>query len=225
MTEAALAEPAGEAVATRGAVTGYVEARTNDRILGWAWDPSDPNARLTVAILAGGRILARTVADQAREDLARNGIGDGAHAFCFTLDDAARAAGAALEVVVLGPDGPIARLPAAGAEAGQAGLAQLQRGLATIAAGQRALLKAVQAPPAPGADLAEMISAMAAQQQRIDQAVGALEIFVTRLDARLASLGSAGESARPAHGPLLLAGALALAGAAAIIWALAPALG
>jgi hypothetical protein len=225
MTEAALAEPAGEAVASRPAVTGYVEARTNDRILGWAWDPSRPTTRLTVGLLAGGRLLARTVADQPRDDLARNGIGDGGHAFSFTLDDAAREAGAALEVVVLGPDGPVARLPAAGAEAGQGGLAQLQRGLATIAAGQRALLKAVQAPPTPAPDLAEMISAMAAQQQRIDQAVGTLEIFVTRLDARLAALGTAGESARPARAPLFLAGVLALAGAAAIVWALAPALG
>jgi hypothetical protein len=225
MTALARAEPAEETATTRATVTGYVEVRTSDRVLGWAWDPANPSARLTVGLLAGGRVLATTVADQARDDLARNGIGDGAHAFCFTLDDAAREAGTALEVAVVGPDGSIARLPTAGAEAGQAGLAQLQRGLATIAAGQRALLKAVQAPPAQGADLAEMVAAMAAQQQRIEQAVGALEIFVTRLDGRLAALDGSGESTRPARAPLVLAGLLALAGVAAITWALAPALG
>jgi hypothetical protein len=179
--------------------------------------------RLAIGLVAGGRVVARTVADQAREDLARNGIGDGAHAFSFALDPGMRDA-AALEVVVLGPDGPMMRLPAAG-EAGQPVLLQLQRGLATIAAGQRALLKAVQAPPAKGADLDEMVAALAAQQDRIEKAVGALEIFVTRLDNRLAALDEARTGARPARAPLLLAGALALAGLAAITWAVAPALG
>lgn len=225
MTDAARAEAPEEPAAARATVTGYVEARTQDRILGWAWDPAAPSARLTLGLLAGGRVLATTVADQPREDLARNGIGDGAHAFAFALDAAAREAGAALEVAVLGPEGPVARLPAAGAEAGAAGLVQLQRGLATIAAGQRALLKAVQAPPAQGPDSADMLAAMAAQQQRIEQAVSALEIFVTRLDARLAALTTPAEAARPARIPLLLAGAVALAGVAAITWALAPALG
>lgn len=224
MTALVRAEAPEEPAATRATVTGYVEARTHDRILGWAWDPAAPSARLTLALLAGGRVLATTVADQAREDLARNGIGDGAHAFAFALDDAAREAGPALEVAVMGPEGPITRLPAAGAEAGPAGLMQLQRGLAAIAAGQRALLKAVQAPPAQGPDLAEMVTAMAAQQQRIEQAVGALEIFVTRLDQRLASLAEPAEGVRTPRAPLLLAGLLALAGAAAITWALAPAL-
>lgn len=225
MTPLVRVEAPEEQVAPRPTVTGYVEARTHDRILGWAWDPAAPSARMTLALLAGRRVLATTVADQPREDLARNGIGDGAHAFAFALDDAAREAGPALEVAVMGPEGPLTRLPAAGAEAGPAGLAQLQRGLATIAAGQRALLKAVQAPPAQGADLVEMVSALAAQQQRIEQAVGALEIFVTRLDQRLAALADPAEGVRTPRAPLALAGILALAGAAAITWALAPALG
>jgi hypothetical protein len=223
MTAPATLEIAEETPVTRAAVTGYVEARTQDRILGWAWDPANPEMRLAIGLVAGGRVVARTVADQAREDLARNGIGDGAHAFSFALDPGMRDA-AALEVVVLGPDGPMMRLPAAG-EAGQPVLLQLQRGLATIAAGQRALLKAVQAPPAKGADLDEMVAALAAQQDRIEKAVGALEIFVTRLDNRLAARDEARTGARPARAPLLLAGALALAGLAAITWAVAPALG
>lgn len=225
MTALARIDPPEEAATARATVTGYVEARTNDRVLGWAWDPANPAARLTVGLVAGGAVLARTVADQPREDLARNGIGDGAHAFAFTLDEAARAAGASLEVAVLGAEGPVARLPAAGSEAGPAGLAQVQRGLATIAAGQRALLKAVQATPAPRTDIAETVAAMAAQQQRIEQAVSALEIFVTRLDQRLAALDGGAESTRPARAPLVLAGTIALAGLAAIAWALAPALG
>jgi hypothetical protein len=223
MSAPATLDIAEETPVTRAAVTGYVEARTQDRILGWAWDAANPEMRLAIGLVSAGRVVARTVADQPREDLARNGIGDGAHAFSFAIEPGMRDA-AALEVVVLGSDGPLMRLPAAG-EAGQPGLLQLQRGLATIAAGQRALLKAVRAPSPKTPELSEMVASLAAQQDRIEKAVGALEIFVTRLDNRLAALDAGRTEARPARAPLLLAGALALAGLAAITWAVAPALG
>jgi hypothetical protein len=217
----------GDASAPAGAaVTGYVEARTRDRILGWAWDPSLPAVRLAVALVAGDRVVARTIADQHRDDLARNGIGDGRHAFAFLLDEPLRDHVATLEVAVIAADGGLVRLGSAVADAPPPAIHQVQRGLAALAAGQRALLKAVQAPAHDrGAELAEALSAIAAQQQRIEQAVGALEIFVTRLDGRLAALAATGAQQKAPRGILMVAAALALGGAAALAWAIAPALG
>lgn len=225
MTALAIAEPPVEATTSPATVTGYVEARTAERVLGWAWDPANPAARLCVGLLLDGRIIARTVADQAREDLARNGIGDGGHAFAFVLEGPARAAGVRLEVAVLSGESVLARLPAAGSEAPPPGILQLQRGLASLAAGQRALMRAVQAPQAPTGELAEAIAALGRQQERIEKAVAALEIFVTRLDDRLAALSHEKEGPRTARLPAMVAGLLALAGAGALVWALLPALG
>lgn len=235
MSEAALAETAAAArepapSAGRSAVTGYVEARTQDRILGWAWDPANPEARLLVGLVSGERVIARAVADQAREDLARNGIGDGAHAFAFLLPAEARVPAVTLEVAVLGPDGPVLRLPMAGGEPASPGLAQLQRGLASLAAGQRALLKAIKAPAAdatdvPGTDVPAALAAISVQQQRIEQAVSTLEIFVTRLDRRLAALDAPAGAKPASRRLLLLAAALGIAGLGTLAWALVPAIG
>lgn len=231
MTEAAHAiAAAGEGAAPARAASaglapvGFVEARTQDRILGWAWDPARPDARLGIALIDGDRIVARTVADQEREDLARNGIGDGAHAFGFLLDDALRARAATFDVAVMGEDGALIRLPSAQAEPAAVPIQQMQRGLAALAAGQRALLKAVQAPPADrGAELADALAAIAEQQQRIERAVGTLEVFVARLDERLAAL--AASEPRPAawRGGVVAAVIIGALGLAALGWALAPA--
>lgn len=227
MSEAALAGPAEDAAApSRPSVAGFVEARTQDRILGWAWDPTAPSVRQAVVLLAGDRVVARASADQPREDLARNGIGDGAHAFAFALDEALRAKAALLDVAVEAQDGTLTRLPAASSgEAAPLSLAHVQRGLAALAAGQRALLKAVQPATARAADPAETLAAISAQQERIEQAVRALEIFVCRLDERLAASGHGESRPRAARAPLVLACLFSAAGAAALGWALAPVLG
>lgn len=224
MSDAALAGPAREAdAASRAAIAGFVEARTRDRILGWAWDAADPSARQRVVLVAGERVVARTLADQPREDLARNGIGDGAHAFAFALDEALRPGAAALDVAVERADGTLVRLPSAAAGEGQgSALGQVQRGLATLAAGQRALMKAIGT--ASGPDHAATLAAIAAQQERIERAVKALELFVCRLDERLAAADARSPARAPLR-PLLLAGLLGAAGVAALAWALAPVLG
>lgn len=212
------------ASSARAAPTGFVEARTQDRILGWAWDPSRPGARLGIVLVDGDRIVARTVADQEREDLARNGIGDGAHAFGFLLDDGLRARAATLAVAVMGEDGALIRLPSAHAEPAAVPIQQMQRGLAALAAGQRALLKAVQAPAIErGPDIAEAIAAITEQQQRIDRAVGTLEVFVARLDERLAALAASAPAPAARRGGLVAAAAIGALGLAALGWALAPA--
>lgn len=62
-------------------VTGCIDAIAGDRVFGWVWDPQQPAARIAIRIEAEGELVATGFADQPREDLAANGIGDGAHAF------------------------------------------------------------------------------------------------------------------------------------------------
>jgi len=63
------------------AITGCIDAITGDRVYGWAWDPERSTARVGIRIEVAGKSVATAIADQLREDLATNGIGDGAHAF------------------------------------------------------------------------------------------------------------------------------------------------
>lgn len=75
----------------RPELKGHIDAVGNGRVFGWAWCPSDPQARLEVQLFAGETELARGLADKGRIDLRRNGIGDGAHAFDFTVPEGADA--------------------------------------------------------------------------------------------------------------------------------------
>jgi SAM-dependent methyltransferase len=50
-------------------------------IAGWAWNSDHPERRVTVEILADGKPVAQVVAERYREDLHRQGIGDGAYGF------------------------------------------------------------------------------------------------------------------------------------------------
>jgi hypothetical protein len=66
-------------------VTGFIDAITEDRIFGWAWEPQHAETRLTIRVDIEGKPAAKALADQPREDLASNGVGDGAHAFEIVL--------------------------------------------------------------------------------------------------------------------------------------------
>jgi hypothetical protein len=213
------------AVLDRGTALGYVEARTADRILGWAWDPAAPETRLEVVLLRGKRIVARTRADQPREDLARNGVGDGAHAFAFVLDEALRGEAGRLDVAVEAEGGALVPLGAARADQGGAAIAQVQRGLAALVAGQRAVLRTIEALPARSALGEAALRAIDDQQRRIEASIAALELAVARLDERLAASTREDEGVRLARRPLVVAAVLGALGAAAIVWAVAPALG
>lgn len=65
------------------ATVGCIDAVTDDIIFGWAWCPADPDHRVELEIVAGTTVLATVTADQQRDDLAANGVGDGRHAFTF----------------------------------------------------------------------------------------------------------------------------------------------
>lgn len=76
------------AVKPRGpaaSLTGFIDAITEDRIFGWAWDPQRPQARIPVRVEVDAKQCAAAIADQPREDLAGNSVGDGAHAFEISI--------------------------------------------------------------------------------------------------------------------------------------------
>lgn len=200
----------------RPSILGFVEARTADRILGWAWDPAEPDARLKVALMDGDTVLAETLADRPREDLARNGVGDGAHAFDIALPERLRARASSLTVVARGADGravPLAAPPPPASEV--PALARLQRGLEQVAAGQRAVLRALQAP-APAATAEETLARVVAAQERLEAQLNTLEVFVTRLDERLAVLAEQNAAPRAPRAALIAVVGLGLGAALAL---------
>jgi hypothetical protein len=67
------------------AVQGRVEQVQDGVVEGWAWNPAAAAQRLQLRVLLDGQEVGATVADLPRPSLAAAGIGDGQHAFRFTL--------------------------------------------------------------------------------------------------------------------------------------------
>lgn len=67
-------------------VQGCLDEVVADRARGWVFSPDAPETRLEVEILCGERVVARGVADLARDDLAGAGFGDGRHGFDLPID-------------------------------------------------------------------------------------------------------------------------------------------
>jgi hypothetical protein len=78
---APFSETAGDQ--TPGALRGYLEDCSPDRIAGWAQDERPGAPPVHVAILLGRIVLAELVADSWRADLSAAEIGTGHHAFEF----------------------------------------------------------------------------------------------------------------------------------------------
>ena len=66
---------------------GFVDAIERGVIYGWAWNPQRPEDVVEVEILLGRRVLAVVAADSFRADLVELEIGDGRHAFEYTIPD------------------------------------------------------------------------------------------------------------------------------------------
>jgi membrane protein involved in D-alanine export len=73
----------GRGADATAAVAGEVETVACDVIGGWAWTPGAARERLTLEVIADGRVVGQARADLFRPDLAARGAGDGAHAFAF----------------------------------------------------------------------------------------------------------------------------------------------
>jgi len=183
------------AEAPHPAVSGYVEAMTGTAVLGWAWAPGQ-TWRLAIELHLGDDVIAETVADRPRPDLARGGVGDGNHAFDLQVPDTFRNRVAELQVVARSPDGTSTVLPAVPAAGGiEDRLGRLAQGLDAVIASQRVLHRNVQAallnPPArPEGESsgASAIEAMAATQAALREDIATLELFVTRVEHSLGAV-------------------------------------
>src|SRR4051794_37098272 len=82
---------------------GRFEAIEDGRAVGWAWNPKAPGERVAVEVWVDGRVAAGGQADRPRGDLAREGIGDGAHGFAIELPAAVLGTAGAELVVTAGP--------------------------------------------------------------------------------------------------------------------------
>jgi hypothetical protein len=213
----AVAAAAVETVAAAPTVIGYVEAATGTQVLGWAYAPTAPDARLLIQVLLDDCVIAQAPADRPRDDLARNGIGDGLHAFELALPDSVQPRLADLRVVAHDANGRIVALGAPPpAEAAGERLDRLQRGVDTLIASQRLLHRNVQAAllaPKPEGEAADAATGLAAQQADVARQLLTLEVFAMRLDERLAVLATLPAHAvvRPSRATML---ALVMGGAA-----------
>ena len=68
----------------------FIDAINEDNIVGWAWVPATPEKRLTLELVEDGVVLAETVADLYRHDLADAGKAGGSCMFRFTIPQALR---------------------------------------------------------------------------------------------------------------------------------------
>ena len=87
----------------RRQVRGNVDHLGIERVSGWAWDPTLPDARLTVWIEVNGSIVGTAVADTHRDDLVGAGIGDGRHGFNVSLPGTGPREGDRFRCLVSGP--------------------------------------------------------------------------------------------------------------------------
>ena len=63
-----------------------VHERTDcSMIAGWAWDSTQPDTPINVDLYSDGNLVMTVAANQFRQDLANVGVGNGSHAFSFTV--------------------------------------------------------------------------------------------------------------------------------------------
>ena len=62
---------------------GVIEKVTPDVITGWAWNNRTPNDPVQITIRDNENLLVKMKADQYRQDLANEGVGNGRHGFTF----------------------------------------------------------------------------------------------------------------------------------------------
>lgn len=182
-------------------IQGLVDNVTADRLYGWAWNAAGPGERLSIELRIRDEPVAQAVADRMRPDLARAGIGDGRHAFEIPLQaDWTRQVA---EMVVLartaeGTEAPLAiRLRRAELDPN----GNLQRVLEATATAHRQMREELERMAArlPAEDTARepLLRAIAEGQAELNGKLEGLSLWLTRLDAKLATLPSQEVAQRP----------------------------
>lgn len=176
------------AVAAQPEVVGFVEAVTDARVLGWAWAPRSPATPVTVELRLGDHVIAEAASDLPREDLARNGVGDGRHAFDVSVPEAHR--GRASELTVharlTGGEAVLLGTPVPAGGVGER-LDQLQAAVGAVINSQRVIHRNLQAALLQRGEQ-DQGGEHATKQAALSDQIAALEVFMARLDERLAAL-------------------------------------
>jgi hypothetical protein len=185
-------------------IRGRVDAVNEGRVQGWAWHPDHTAERLRIEVVQGGAVIATTLADQARIDLRRNGVGDGSHAFDFRID-AAIAIDDTISFRAVAANGESAplRLASVDERAAEAAVSvpldrvlerldlllafqkQLTIGQRDTLAGTRALTERVGTLSAEGGAIDTAVDRVGQSQADLVQRVASIEVFLARFDTTL----------------------------------------
>lgn len=204
-------------------VVGYVEAATADRLLGWAWAPGAPAQRASIELRLGDDIVAGTVADLLRPDLASNGIGDGRHAFELVIPPELRDRVAELRVFAQAAGSePVAIGAAPVADGLSEQVTKLLRGVDMLLNSQRLIHRNLQTAlttqPAGSHSNSEptttALARMAEAQAATAEQLSAVERFVVRLDEQLSKLAPTAVKSVATTVPRAAVFALGIAGTA-----------
>jgi hypothetical protein len=192
------APPVSEAHAApvaRSDVRGLVDNATADRLYGWAWDAAHPGYRVKVELRLAGEVVATTVADIARPDLAKHGVGDGCHAFEFTLLRKWFKQLRDLSAVAYGKDGSEFPVPVHARQQDEMlvpaqASAQLQSMADALLAEHQGVRKEIEALRQRSAQLPDIatVEAIAKAGHDLQRRLDSLELWLTRLDGKLAEV-------------------------------------
>jgi hypothetical protein len=78
---------AASAMPTTARFDGRVQGVGDGHVLGWVWDKTCPDTRLSIQVFVDGDAVEGANADALRDDLLQAKIGDGAHGFLVALPD------------------------------------------------------------------------------------------------------------------------------------------
>ena len=202
-------------------IEGRIDAITGGRLYGWAWDRVRPTDHLEVEIRVGDRLVVTAFANQPRDDLKANGVGDGCHAFELALDLGSGETPTAIARSPVTGDVMALRLPSDVETVTESVLGPTllrmsalmdatQRNQQTVLRGLRELLKQGQATPNADKRLEEL----AASQEELKTQVGGIEVFLLRIDEHLHEVNNSLKKRAPAavDKPLRIAVAALAAG-------------
>lgn len=204
--------PAAEAIpfqqkpkaASPEGLAGRVDAIDGGRLYGWAFDRSQPEARIGITVSLGTTLLVEVKADKLRSDLRRNGVGDGQHAFDIPLPEEALARQRELSIVAISPTGEerVLYAPTLDEQAAEALIAApltrvldklelLMAAQRQLQLNQRGLQRQATDPEAGGAEASPAhIGQIEMTQVEIVSRLSELEVFLMRFDGIIAGLES-----------------------------------
>ncbi len=206
---------------TARSVTGHIDAITGGRIYGWAWDPQRPEAHIDIRIRGKGGSVTALTANQRREDLRANHIGDGDHAFESSLPEGVSPDEVRVFAVHPGTEELIELTPRLIAVASDLGTSDdVRLALRALHGAQQTLFNNLQS-------LSKAIESlrrnMAASSSAVDPAQARLDILdvaILRIDKILQEQGVlVREAGRQSSDPIsrILAGAAAVLAAASLV--------